>query len=546
MRKTKKAIASLVIMGMCVTLVPFNVFAATGVTTDRIQGTDRFGTAVNVAERFSSATTAILAPSANNHLVDALAAAPLAGMNSPILLTESNTLNAAAKAELIKLKITKVFVVGAIDQAVVDQVKAISTVTEVTPIKGANRIQTAAMISSQLTRPAGTFVVGYDGLADALSVSSYASAHNYSILVTNPDGTLPASSSIVGKGYTVGGINRVDPIAGIESLAGADRYATNKVVLEKLTYSYNKAYVANGTNEHYVDALVAAKVAAPALTPANFVDFSAVTTALAMAEETNTKKIAKTVVINHAIGALVLIVDANLAAAKVAAGALTPGNFVDYSAVTTALAMAEGTNTEKIAKTVAINHALGALVTLVDANLAAAKVAAGALTPADYVNYSAVTTALAMAEGTDAQKIAKTVAINHAIGALVTFLEAVNTASAETMGSVITSAGLSLTTTTLADYKLLTPASQAVVHAALAGKAFTNNAAVNLAFETAVSVLIINEIPLTSPVAAGNAQMESALARYKTILGLEAIPYATYITLVSVNPIKLIFQSNFI
>jgi len=470
-------------------------------------------------------------------------AAALASYNAVLTaITQSNyTAESWTKYQTV---VSAVVVTGANTRAEIEAATAAITVAQGILVTLVDANLTAAKVAAAALTPAN--FVDFSAVTTALAMAEETNNkkiaktvvinHAIGALVLIVDANLTAEKVAAGA---LTPANFVDYSAVTAALAMAEGTDTGKIAK---TAAINHAI---GALVLIVDAnLAAAKVAAGALTPADFVDYSAVTTALAMAEGTDTEKIAKTVAINHAIGALVLIVDANLAAAKVAAGALTPGNFVDYSAVTTALAMAEGTNTEKIAKTVAINHALGALVTLVDANLTAAKVAAGALTPADYVNYSAVTTALAMAEGTDAQKIAKTVAINHAIGALVTFLEAVNTASAETMGSVITSAGLSLTTTTLADYKLLTPASQAVVHAALAGKAFTNNAAVNLAFETAVSVLIINEIPLTSPVAAGNAQMESALARYKTILGLEAIPYATYITPVAVNPNTLSFQSH--
>jgi hypothetical protein len=54
----------------------------------------------------------------------------------------------------------------------------------------------------------------------------------------------------------------------------------------------------------------------------------------------------------------------------------------------------------------------------ISANLTAAKATAAALNPADYVDFSAVTTALAMAEASDAQKKAKTTALNNAIAAL--------------------------------------------------------------------------------------------------------------------------------
>ena len=171
-----------------------NAFTAMGVTTDRLYGNDRIGTAVNIADKFVSATTAILAPSSDANLVDALAAAPLAGKTSPILLTDNNTLADETKAELIRLKITKVYVVGAISQEVVNQVNAMPGVTAIL-LKGSDRIGTAAAINARLTSPVGSFVVGYDALADALSVTSYAAANNYSIIVANLDGSLPSAEA---------------------------------------------------------------------------------------------------------------------------------------------------------------------------------------------------------------------------------------------------------------------------------------------------------------------------------------------------------------
>lgn len=243
----------------------------TGVKTERLSGTDRFETAVKVSDKFVAAPTAILAPAANANLVDALAAAPLAGKNSPILLTDNNTLTEATKVQLTKLGVTKVYVVGAISQAVVDQVNALPGVTAI-PLKGANRMATAAAINAKLTNPAGTFVVGYYALADALSVASFAAANNYAIVVANPDGSLPVSedaseeaSEAISYGanvYTVGGPMLVTDIEGATRLAGADRFATNKVVLDTLGYTYDKVYVANGTQAHLVDSLVASSLAA--------------------------------------------------------------------------------------------------------------------------------------------------------------------------------------------------------------------------------------------------------------------------------------------
>ena len=50
MKKAKKALASLAIAGMVLTSVSFNTYADTGVTTARLCGTDRVGTAVAIAD----------------------------------------------------------------------------------------------------------------------------------------------------------------------------------------------------------------------------------------------------------------------------------------------------------------------------------------------------------------------------------------------------------------------------------------------------------------------------------------------------------------
>ena len=84
MKKAKKVLASLAIVGMALTMAPFNALAVTGVTTDRISGTDRVGTAVSIANvGWKTADTVILAPMADANLVDALAAAPLAWKDFP-------------------------------------------------------------------------------------------------------------------------------------------------------------------------------------------------------------------------------------------------------------------------------------------------------------------------------------------------------------------------------------------------------------------------------------------------------------------------------
>jgi len=271
----RKTLATLALACVAMSLTPFNALADTEVTSARIFGADRFGTAVAVADTgWTTATTAILAPADDANLVYALEAAPLAGKSSPILLTDKNTLTAATQAELVKLGVKNVYVVGAIDQTVVDQINALGGVTA-TVLTGIDRTDTAAAIASKLINPAGSFVIGYDALPDALSIASYAAANNYSILLAKPDGTLPASE-IAYMGATtfiIGGPALVDNIPGATRLFGADRFATNQAVLKALTFKYNHVYVANGQDTHLVDSLIASPLAAMYDAPILLTDF---------------------------------------------------------------------------------------------------------------------------------------------------------------------------------------------------------------------------------------------------------------------------------
>lgn len=115
-------------------------------------------------------------------------------------------------------------------------------------------------------------------------------------------------------------------------------------------------------------------------------------------------------------------VDANLAAAKAAETALTPTDYVEYSAVTTALAMAEGTDVEKIVKTAVINDAIAGLVLKLAAyNAALLAVNEADYTTASWTTYQLVVTAnVVTVANTQAEVDAATLAITTAQGSLAT------------------------------------------------------------------------------------------------------------------------------
>ena len=64
----------------------------------------------------------------------------------------------------------------------------------------------------------------------------------------------------------------MEDIPGATRLFGADRFATNQAVVSALTYKYDHVYVANGTDAHLVDSLVASSLAAKSDSPIVFND----------------------------------------------------------------------------------------------------------------------------------------------------------------------------------------------------------------------------------------------------------------------------------
>lgn len=243
---------------MLMSLFPAQMTAAT--TSSRLAGNDRISTATAIADAFGAADTVILAAADNANLVDSLAVAPLAGKVSPIYLTSKNSLDATVKA---KITGKNVFVIGAISDAVFAQVQQVAY--SATRLSGPNRLATNDAINARLSNVAGTFVVGYNAIADALSVASYAAANNYAIVLANPDGSVDSRKLLGSKIYLVGGPALVKNISGATRLSGADRFATNASVINNLNFNFETVYLANGLS--LVDALAGSPLAAKTASP---------------------------------------------------------------------------------------------------------------------------------------------------------------------------------------------------------------------------------------------------------------------------------------
>ncbi|WP_088188873.1 cell wall-binding repeat-containing protein [Desulfosporosinus sp. FKA] len=284
MKKTKKALASLAIAGMALTTVPFNAFADGATTTaptmpTRLAGTTAAQTANAIADQTGWTGTAILASSTSYGMVDALTAGPLATyLKAPILLTGAgSTLDADTKAELTKLNVKTVYVTSGtavIKQSVLDQLTGMGIT--VVPLGGIDRAATSVNIAKKMSGV--TKVAVANGIPDALSIASIASAANEPILLTDKD-SLPASVSSYLASNS--GITSSDVIGGTGIIsdavkaqlpsatrhAGTTAYDTNNQVIQDFSSAlkFTNVFVANG--ETRIDALAGAPLAAQTSSP---------------------------------------------------------------------------------------------------------------------------------------------------------------------------------------------------------------------------------------------------------------------------------------
>jgi hypothetical protein len=252
-----------------------------------ISGTTRVDTAVAISRQGwpNGAETVFLAPALNQNLIDSLGLAPLAAqLNAPTLLNMGTVLEPSVIEEIKRLGTKNIMLTGAVSSEIAAQLRAAIPGLNVEVLSGATRFETLALLNARITEPKGVFLIGYDAIADAVSIASWAAAHSYVIQLASPDGSWQNPSEYANlPGYIIGGPTLVKDTSSFPRLAGADRYATNAIIRSTLTFSTDIVYTANGST--LVDALAgavlasrsnAAIVLAPGGDPAG-VDFGAIT-----------------------------------------------------------------------------------------------------------------------------------------------------------------------------------------------------------------------------------------------------------------------------
>jgi putative cell wall-binding protein len=252
--------------------------AETGTT--RIQGADRYATAVAVsASTFSPPQDVVFVASGQN-FPDALATGPVAASaDAPILLVKKGSVPDAVVTELKRLKPSHVVVVGGpgvVSDATMQQLASYAATSE--RVFGANRYETAEEILAGMGRVDSVYLASGAGFADALGGGAAAAAEAGGLLLTTkdrlPDATVRAlQASTPSHVVILGGTGVVSeaveaqvnallpPETTVDRAGGDDRYETAGILGEALwgETGAKAAFVASGTG--YADALAATSVA---------------------------------------------------------------------------------------------------------------------------------------------------------------------------------------------------------------------------------------------------------------------------------------------
>lgn len=259
-------------------------------TSERIMGDDRYKTAVAISQRGwqYSANTAILTTGEN--FPDALSAAPLAQkLNAPILLTEPNSLNSDTLAEIKRLNVKKVYIIGGTG-VISGDIEKLLSLMGITTIRlaGQDRYETALAVAAEVGVSKGAFVVSGLDFPDAVSVSSIAAVKAMPILLVPSDVLTQSQQDFLSKNkitnvFVVNGNSQISDqvisqFPDSEVISGNDPYERNIKLIMRFADDLDKntLYVATGRN--FPDALAASVLAQKNKNPILLIDDSTVPT----------------------------------------------------------------------------------------------------------------------------------------------------------------------------------------------------------------------------------------------------------------------------
>ena len=256
-----KQILGLMLAGMMLAnVVPQVSLASNNYNVKRIDGVNRYHTAMNIAESaFTKCDRAVLV--SGNNFADALSAGNLAD-HAPIFLAEKDAISQGTVNTIYALGVKEVVIIGgekSVPKSVEEKLKEKNF--KVIRIAGRNRYETSTKLAKQLKAKNKDNVVLASGekFADALSAAPYAVQKKQTLVLTDGK-TLPKDVKAQDVKTIIGGEKSVN-IKGLDKvqrISGKNRYETSLEVLKHMNKTQS-AVIADGRD--YPDALAAAPYA---------------------------------------------------------------------------------------------------------------------------------------------------------------------------------------------------------------------------------------------------------------------------------------------
>ena len=263
---------------------------------ERISGTDRYETCVNISKKaYKSSEVAILV--SGQKIQDALASGGVAAkLKAPLLLTQKDRLPSVVLDELKRLNVKKVILVGGQESISKSLENQLDNMFKVERVSGKDRYETSIKLAEELNKDNKQENIIVNGnTVDALTAGAVAAKLNRSIILTNgvnlPEGANRVVNPTSPNNIIIGGISSIN-IEGLkgERIGGSDRYETSTKIAEKYyAGKTNKALLANGVNS--IDALSAINLVVSENAPVLLTAYDSLDNDVSMFLENNTNKV---------------------------------------------------------------------------------------------------------------------------------------------------------------------------------------------------------------------------------------------------------------
>jgi putative cell wall-binding protein len=180
---------------------------------------------------------------------------------APILLTPKNSLDSQIKAELARLNVKRVLLIGGVNVISTDTEQAVKNMgITVTRLAGSDRYDTSLKIAQAIGATSQAVLTSGDNFPDVLSVAPIAAVKGMPVLLT-PNNSISSSlkaylQNSVQKTYVLGGSSVVsdsvfNQLPSPERISGANRYDNNINIIKKFVSQLDLSTCYLATGESY-------------------------------------------------------------------------------------------------------------------------------------------------------------------------------------------------------------------------------------------------------------------------------------------------------